>query len=79
MPPVKLVSSDNEEFEVEKDVATRSVLVKNMLEGDPHTPLRPASRRSLAVYTHTATVLVVAIPASALANGSVPTTRREAV
>ncbi|GAA5914277.1 SCF ubiquitin ligase subunit SKP1 [Sporobolomyces salmoneus] len=32
MAPVKLVSSDNEEFEVEKDVATRSVLVKNMLE-----------------------------------------------
>ncbi|GAA5822631.1 hypothetical protein JCM10212_004343 [Sporobolomyces blumeae] len=32
MAPVKLVSSDNEEFEVEKDVAVRSVLVKNMLE-----------------------------------------------
>lgn len=37
MAPVKLVSSDNEEFEVEKDVATRSVLVKNMLEGNAHS------------------------------------------
>jgi len=35
---VKLTSSDNEEFVVGRDVATRSVLVKNMLEGrlDPY-------------------------------------------
>lgn len=30
---VILLSSDNEEFEVEKEVAQRSVLIKNMLEG----------------------------------------------
>jgi len=29
---VKLNTSDNEEFEIEKAVATRSVLIKNMLE-----------------------------------------------
>src|SRR5216684_5295936 len=31
---VLLVTSDNEQFVVEKDVAERSVLIKNMLEGD---------------------------------------------
>jgi S-phase kinase-associated protein 1 len=39
LPPSKhtmvlLVTSDNEQFVVEKDVAERSVLIKNMLEGD---------------------------------------------
>ncbi len=32
-PSVKLVTSDNEEFEVEREVATKSVLIKNMIEG----------------------------------------------
>lgn len=31
--PVLLVTSDNEQFRVEKAVAQRSVLIKNMLEG----------------------------------------------
>lgn len=31
--PVTLVTSDNESFDVDKDVAERSVLIKNMLEG----------------------------------------------
>jgi hypothetical protein len=31
---VLLVTSDNEQFVVEKDVAERSVLIKNMLEGN---------------------------------------------
>lgn len=30
---IKLTTSDNEEFNVDKDVAERSVLIKNMLEG----------------------------------------------
>lgn len=30
---VLLVTSDNEQFVVDKDVAERSVLIKNMLEG----------------------------------------------
>ena len=30
---VTLTTSDNESFAVEKDVAERSVLIKNMLEG----------------------------------------------
>lgn len=40
LPPSKLtimvllVTSDSEQFVVEKDVAERSVLIKNMLEGD---------------------------------------------
>ena len=33
---VLLVTSDNEQFVVEKDVAERSVLIKNMLEGNSH-------------------------------------------
>ncbi|KAG1168282.1 hypothetical protein G6F70_009177 [Rhizopus microsporus] len=38
---VILLSSDNEEFEVEKEVAQRSVLIKNMLEdiGDSDAPI----------------------------------------
>ena len=32
---VLLVTSDNEQFVVDKDVAERSVLIKNMLEGSP--------------------------------------------
>jgi hypothetical protein len=35
---VLLVTSDNEQFVVDKDVAERSVLIKNMLEGQ--SPLR---------------------------------------
>ena len=30
---VHIVTSDNEQFNVDKDVAERSVLIKNMLEG----------------------------------------------
>jgi S-phase kinase-associated protein 1 len=30
---VHLLSSDSEEFKVDKEVAERSVLIKNMLEG----------------------------------------------
>ena len=33
---VLLVTSDNEQFVVDKDVAERSVLIKHMLEGKPH-------------------------------------------
>jgi hypothetical protein len=32
---VLLVTSDNEQFVVDKEVAERSVLIKNMLEGSP--------------------------------------------
>jgi S-phase kinase-associated protein 1 len=32
---VHLLSSDNEQFTVDKEVAERSVLIKNMLEGKP--------------------------------------------
>ena len=35
---VLLVTSDNEQFVVDKEVAERSVLIKNMLEGAPATP-----------------------------------------
>jgi hypothetical protein len=38
---VLLVTSDNEQFVVDKEVAERSVLIKNMLEGElrlPHIP-----------------------------------------
>lgn len=35
--PVLLVTSDNEQFRVEKVVAQRSVLIKNMLEGRAHS------------------------------------------
>lgn len=30
---VNLLTSDNEQFTVDKDIAERSVLIKNMLEG----------------------------------------------
>ena len=33
---VLLVTSDNEQFVVDKEVAERSVLIKNMLEGSYH-------------------------------------------
>ena len=36
---VLLVTSDNEQFVVDKEVAERSVLIKNMLEG-AHATLR---------------------------------------
>ena len=35
---VLLVTSDNEQFVVDKEVAERSVLIKNMLEGNPTFP-----------------------------------------
>lgn len=35
---VKLSTSEGEEFEVESDVAVRSVLIKNMLEGEAGLP-----------------------------------------
>lgn len=35
---VLLVTSDNEQFVVDKEVAERSVLIKNMLEGKPLLP-----------------------------------------
>ena len=38
---VLLVTSDNEQFVVEKDVAERSVLIKNMLEGEYRRPIKP--------------------------------------
>jgi S-phase kinase-associated protein 1 len=44
---VLLVTSDNESFNVDKEVAERSVLIKNMLEGKysatPRSSLRPIS------------------------------------
>jgi hypothetical protein len=44
---VLLVTSDSEQFVVEKDVAERSVLIKNMLEGDYLTlHLSPKSPQS---------------------------------
>jgi len=36
---VLLVTSDNEQFNVDKEVAERSVLIKNMLEGTKFAPL----------------------------------------
>ena len=39
---VLLVTSDNEQFNAEKDVVERSVLIKNMLEGKCR--LRPVER-----------------------------------
>lgn len=41
---VLLVTSDNEQFVVDKEVAERSVLIKNMLEGmscSPRATLEP--------------------------------------
>jgi len=35
---VLLVTSDNEQFVVDKEVAERSVLIKNMLEGKHNVP-----------------------------------------
>ncbi|CDS04725.1 Putative E3 ubiquitin ligase complex SCFFT subunit sconC [Lichtheimia ramosa] len=41
MSTVKLISSDNEDFTVDKEVAEKSVLIKNMLEdvGDSDAPI----------------------------------------
>ncbi|KAJ8662025.1 E3 ubiquitin ligase complex SCF subunit sconC [Lichtheimia ornata] len=41
MATVKLISSDNEDFTVDKEVAEKSVLIKNMLEdvGDSDAPI----------------------------------------
>jgi len=38
---VLLVTSDNEQFVVDKEVAERSVLIKNMLEGECTPPRYP--------------------------------------
>jgi len=38
---VLLVTSDNEQFVVDKEVAERSVLIKNMLEGKHAVPRCP--------------------------------------
>ena len=38
---VLLVTSDNEQFVVDKEVAERSVLIKNMLEGKSTVPRWP--------------------------------------
>jgi Skp1 family, tetramerisation domain len=45
---VLLVTSDNEQFVVEKDVAERSVLIKNMLEGKTPNPIISPVRRPYA-------------------------------
>ncbi|BGP38685.1 hypothetical protein JCM10449v2_002620 [Rhodotorula kratochvilovae] len=45
---VKLSTSDGEEFEVERDVANRSVLIKNMLEGTPR-PLHHVGESDQAI------------------------------
>lgn len=42
---VLLVTSDNEQFVVEKEVAERSVLIKNMLEGESPLPHESAVAR----------------------------------
>lgn len=50
---VLLVTSDNEQFVVDKEVAERSVLIKNMLEGKhTATPRSPAVLylTSLSIY-----------------------------
>ena len=39
---VLLVTSDNEQFIVDKEVAERSVLIKNMLEGNTPLPAGPS-------------------------------------
>jgi len=39
---VLLVTSDNEQFHADKDVVERSVLIKNMLEGEPLHSLKSA-------------------------------------
>ncbi|KAG8773789.1 hypothetical protein FRC15_001812 [Serendipita sp. 397] len=55
--PVLLVTSDNEQFRVEKAVAQRSVLIKNMLEGILSSSsllcLFAFLSRSRFVYRHT--------------------------
>ena len=38
---VLLVTSDNEQFVVDKEVAERSVLIKNMLEGTHRADIAP--------------------------------------
>ena len=43
---VLLVTSDNEQFHADKDVVERSVLIKNMLEGQSIWDLPLCSRRA---------------------------------
>jgi hypothetical protein len=50
---VLLVTSDNEQFVVDKDVAERSVLIKNMLEGQ--SPLRGVAASTAAVLAVSST------------------------
>jgi len=47
---VLLVSSDSEQFVVDKDVAERSVLIKKMLEGKNAAPRSPRHNLSDHVY-----------------------------
>ncbi|POY72525.1 hypothetical protein BMF94_4351 [Rhodotorula taiwanensis] len=46
---VKLSTSEGEEFEVENDVAVRSVLIKNMLEGKSPSVLRHVGESDQAI------------------------------
>lgn len=48
---VLLVTSDNEQFVVDKDVAERSVLIKNMLEGKFHQVGIPSRFTDNASFT----------------------------
>lgn len=50
---VTLVSSDAEQFKVDKEVAERSVLIKNMLEGKYNAlcPAVPLFRPQLALFS----------------------------
>jgi hypothetical protein len=48
---VTLTTSDNESFVVDKDVAERSVLIKNMLEGSSMS-LAPLCRSNLVSHLH---------------------------
>lgn len=47
---VLLVTSDNEQFTVDKDVAERSVLIKNMLEGERHLTQKRDKGHSSFLY-----------------------------
>jgi len=49
---VLLVSSDSEQFVVDKDVAERSALIKKMLEGKNAAPHPPPPRHTLSDYVY---------------------------
>ena len=48
---VLLVTSDNKQFVVDKDVAERSALIKKMLEGKNATPNSPATLYLTTLFT----------------------------